>query len=408
MLSKYDEYPVHQAPRPFAHIPSTDYSWDDGYYFGAMSPDEQVFLMIGARINPNADMIGGYVIMNVAGRQYTVRLSRCWRQVLDTVIGPMRFEFIEPMKTIRLVLEPNDSALSLDILWTGTSPAFEEDHHYAETRGRVTTDQTRYTQPGNVSGFIQFEGRRFELNAEKWAGFRDHSWGLYKDRKPLGGHSEWLPPPVAQGVPRAMHIWTPFKAGPWSGFYLINESPEGKQVTLNDWFNHPFEGRLCRGWNEEVVNLVAGRHEMKFQPGTRIFTHATLYLTDDKGREWIQHYEVASPPLVPQTSGYMRGGFKDGGTIHTYHGNEELTFEWDDFDFSKQPFDYQPYSSKHAGAASAADTSADFGLTSAGEQIHGVEFVCRTELIEPGGKSHKGIAHFENFIFGRYDPYGFK
>ena len=34
MLSQYDEYPVHQAPRPFAHIPSTDYSWDEGYYFG--------------------------------------------------------------------------------------------------------------------------------------------------------------------------------------------------------------------------------------------------------------------------------------------------------------------------------------------------------------------------------------
>ena len=129
MLSRYDEYPVHQSSRPFTHIPSTDLSWDEGYYFGVFSPAEQVYMMTGMRVNPNADIIGGYVIFNIAGRQYSLRLSRCWRRQMDTVIGPLRFEFIEPLKTIRLVLEPNDSALAFDLIWTGTAPAFEEAHH---------------------------------------------------------------------------------------------------------------------------------------------------------------------------------------------------------------------------------------------------------------------------------------
>lgn len=52
----------------------------------------------------------------------------------------------------------------------------------------------------------------------------------------------------------------------------------------------------------------------------------------------------------------MQGGFKDGGTLHTYHGNEALALEWDDFDFSVQPFDYVPYTPQHGYRASAADT----------------------------------------------------
>lgn len=34
LLTPYDELPVHQSSQPFSVIPSTDYGWDDGYYFG--------------------------------------------------------------------------------------------------------------------------------------------------------------------------------------------------------------------------------------------------------------------------------------------------------------------------------------------------------------------------------------
>jgi hypothetical protein len=63
MLSKYDEYPVHQSAHPFSRIPSTDMSWDEGYYFGIFNADEQVFLLTGLRVNPNADIVGGYAVI---------------------------------------------------------------------------------------------------------------------------------------------------------------------------------------------------------------------------------------------------------------------------------------------------------------------------------------------------------
>lgn len=407
MLSKYDEFPVHQASRPFAHIPSTDYSWDEGYYFGVFSADQQIFLLTGMRVNPNADMIGGYAIINIAGHQYSVRFSRCWRQQIDTVIGPLIYEFVEPLKTIRLRLDANDSELSFDITWTGVAPAYEEAHHVAETRGRVTTDQTRYSQPGKASGFITFKGKTIDVTPDSWSGDRDHSWGLYADRKPLGGHQEWLPPRATPAVPRALRFWTLFEAGEWSGFYHIHESPTGDQVEMNDVFGAPFEGELVNGWNGPKVKLKAARHELRFQPGTRIFTGGTIHLIDDQGRPWTQHFEVASPPWVVQTMGYTTGSWKDGGTMHTYHGSEVLAMEWDEFDFSQQPFDYTPYQPANGRGATSAEVLAAFGLGS-GSQIHGVEFLARVELIAPDGSSHHGQAHVENFIQGRFDPYGFK
>jgi hypothetical protein len=407
MLSKYDEYPVHQAPRPFAHIPSTDFSWDEGYYFGAFSADDQIYLLTGMRVNPNADMIGGYAIINVAGRQYSVRFSRCWRQQIDTVIGPLHYEFIEPMKSVRLWLEANDSALSFDITWTGVAPAFEEDHHVAETRGRVTTDQTRYSQPGQCSGYIQFEGKRYDVTPGRWSGDRDHSWGLYADRKPLGGHHQWLPPQPVPEVPRALRFWTLFEAGDWSGFYHLHESPEGKQVKMNDVFGTPFEGRFFSGWNGPTVKLATASHELKFLPDTRIFNSGTIHLKDEQGRAWRQNFEVVSPPWVVQTMGYTPGSWKDGGTMHTYHGNETLVIEWDDFDFSTQPFDYIPYQPKQGGGASHQEVTAAFGLGNS-TKAQGLEYLVRTELIAPDGTRHKGQGHVECFINSRFDPYGFK
>jgi hypothetical protein len=101
--------------------------------------------------------------------------------------------------------------------------------------------------------------------------------------------------------------------------------------------------------------------------------------------------------------GAMPGSFKDGGTFHTYHGNEALHLEWDDFDFSVQPFKYTPY---QVSGAAAADT---FNLGSAGgSEIHGPEYLARVTTHAPDGSVTTGASQVELFIAGRYSPYGFK
>jgi hypothetical protein len=202
-LTPYDEFPVHQAPYTFSHIPSTDYNWDDGYYWGVFDPGAGITLAMGMRINPNTDMIGGYASLNDKGRQFTVRFSRCWRRDFSLKVGPFEYTIIEPLKKLGLKMLPNASGLSFDLVFEGTSPAFVEAHHLAEVRGRRTTDQTRYSQPGVADGIIRFGNREIRVTRDKWTGARDHSWGLYTERPPLGPLLSLLPPRPASGPQRA-------------------------------------------------------------------------------------------------------------------------------------------------------------------------------------------------------------
>jgi hypothetical protein len=404
MLTPYDEYPVHQAPHPFSYIPSTDYNWDDGYWFGVFNPDEKVFLGTYLRVNPNSDMIGGCALLNVAGRQVTVRFNRCWRRNFELEVGPYRMVIEVPLRKIRLILDKNGSGMSFDLLWEGTSPAFLEDHHVAENRGRRTTDQTRYSQPGKASGWIQLGDQRWEVKPQTWSGSRDHSWGLYTGRPPLTPAASLLPPPEkGSGPQRSMRFWTCFRTEPYSGFFHVHETADGVQTKMNDVFGTPFGGRIFKGWNDEDIELVAGRHEMEFVPGTRMLKKANFTLQDAQGRTWRQVFEVASPPWVVQTMGATPGSWKDGGTFHTYHGSEELAIEWDDFDFSKQPFQYTPYK------VTGADAKDMFNLGSAsGNLIHGPEYLARVTTHAPDGSVSTGASQIELFIAGAYRPYGFE
>lgn len=152
MLSPYDELPVHQTSYPLSVVTNTDPGFDDGYFFSVFSADHRTVCFQGLRINPNTDIVGGYVGFIRDGVQRTVRFSRTWRELCDTVVGPYRIQVVEPYRDIRLTLDDNPSGLQFDLNWMGSSPAYEEAHHLATNRGRPTTDQTRYSQAGTARG----------------------------------------------------------------------------------------------------------------------------------------------------------------------------------------------------------------------------------------------------------------
>lgn len=387
MLSPYDEFPVHQTPYPLSRVATTDHSFDDGYFFGAFSAEDRMFCFSGLRINPNTDIIGGYLGVMRDGIQRTVRFSRTWRELCDTTVGPFRLEVVEPYRHLRLTLAENDSNMACELNWRGLAPAFLEAHHLAMNRGRVTTDQTRYSQPGVVDGWIDIDGERTVVDPSHWYGSRDHSWGVYFDRPPLAADPKWLPPRDPGGVPRALRFWTLFGAGDLGGFYAIHEDPQGRQVPMNDTFGTPFEGQFHVGWDKETYPLVAGRHELRLVPGTRLLAGATITLTDRDGGTWIQEVEPVGPPWVTSTIGYQGGSWKDGGSMRTYHG-PGVTVEWDEFDFSVQPLDHTRYD----------------GTVQAG--LHGKEYLSRVTTTAPDGRQWVGAGHTELFLDGPYEPLG--
>lgn len=393
MLSPYDELPVHQTSHPLSVVANTDPGFDDGYFFGAFSAELQTFLFCGLRVNPNTDLVGGYVGLNRSGIQRTARFSRTWRELCDTAIGPYRFAIVEPYRDIHLTLDQNPSGLAMDLHWCGLSPAYTEAHHWATNRGRPTTDQTRYVQAGTAAGWISVDGERIDVG-DGWYASRDHAWGLYFERPPLAPDPRWLPPRSADGVPRALRFWTLFGStgadgSTLSGFYALHEDPDGRQVPMNDTFGTPFEGRFSVGWDTEVVDLVGGRHELTFVRGTRLLAGARILLTDAAGGEWTQEVRPAGSPWVTSTIGYQAGSWKDGGSMRTFHG-AGVSIEFDEFDFSVQPCDHELH-----------DGTKQPGLI-------GKEYVSEVVTTAPDGRVWTGAGHTELFLDGRFAPYGFE
>lgn len=387
MLTPYDEFPVHQASRPFSHLPSTDHAWDDGYFFGVYSAEAKLFLFTGMRVNANADVIGGYAGVIIDGRQYTTRLSRVWRPEFETRIGPLAYRFVEPMKAIHISLQPATSELSFDLDWRALAPPHEEEHHLVVNRGRITTDQTRYTQSGTASGSITFRGVTYEVSPTRWSASRDHSWGLYRARYPLSAHAKWLPPPEAPAVRRALRFWMPFQTPGYSGFYQFHEDEEGRQLEMNDIFGTAFQGAVDYGFDSPPIRFKSAQHRLSFFPGTRSVCGGVVTLIDEQGRTWRHELSVDSPPWLSSTIGYNAGSWKDGGSISTYHGPGVYT-ETDEFDFSKQPIELNDYLGSPLKA-------------------YGNEHLVTLRSVGPDGEE-KGLAHLEFLCEGRYRPYGFE
>lgn len=388
MISQYDEYPVHQSPHPFAQIPATDYSWNEGYFFGLYNADLGVFLFSGMRVNPNTDMIGAYAGLGIRGRQYTTRFSRPWRAHMDTSIGPLTYAFLEPLKSIQLTLEENDSELTFDFRWLGVSEVYEEPHHLAESRGRRVADLTRYYQSGTAEGWIQLGDERFEFEPGEWWGSRDHSWGLYLQRAPLLPDAKWLPPAEESISRRGLRWASWWGSGEHSGFFSVHETEDGHQTRMNDVFGTPLEGGIHFADDGGSVGIAEARHEMEFHPGTRVLKQATWHLTDSVGGRWTQVHESRPGGWNPATIGYRPGSWKDGGSMYTYHGVDGALQEFDDFDFSGITYDHTMYD-----GTELSDT-------------HSFEHLMRVTTTAPDGTVSTGYGQAEVFIT-TYLPYGF-
>ena len=388
-LTKYDDFPVHQAPYPFSYTPSTDFSVDEGYMWGAVNPRTGLYLLTGFRITPNSDVIGVHAGLNRKGVQRTLRLSREWRRQFDTVVGPYSVEFTEPMKEIRLRLGDNPSRLKWDLRWLAAAPPHLSTHHLATNRGRRVTDQTRYNQVGRVEGWAEIDGQRITIDPADWLAIRDHSWGIYEGRPPLAPDPRWLPPREVPPVRRAMRFSVFFLTDSFSGYFHLHEDEECRQVLMNDAFGTPFEGVIDFGWDKRL-ELKNARHKLKFAPGTRSMSSGELEIDDVNGGLWRLSFEVTAPPYVIVPVGYHVGSWKDGGNIHTYHGPDDPYMEWDELDFSKQPAKHTLYGESEP------------------RTVYGVEHLGTISITAPDGRVYAGKQHTEIFLNGRYAPYGFE
>ena len=192
--------------------------------------------------------------------------------------------------------------------------------------GGLHTDYLRYNQIGNISGWIEVDGERFD--AQSWFGWRDHSWGV---RPGVGGFEPMTGTKVGGGVASASRTKGKglflIHAGYWNGHQggslQVIEDSDGRRI-YTDGDAHSADG------SESAVKDV--KHKINFVPGTRVFETAELDLALANGQEWQLRIKSIGRPWSYRGSG-MDSGFDDGLGQGVWR-SEKLKTEIDVYDVS--------------------------------------------------------------------------
>jgi hypothetical protein len=287
-----DEGFTHQIADTLAVVSSSDPSWTEKVCAMAAAKDGSLQLGFGLGKYPNRNVMDSYAGISRGVEQRTVRASRRLSSAPETtVIGPIRYEVLTPLQTVRFSLEANDTQ-PVSFEWTFASivPPFMEDRTHTRRGYRVTTDLVRYHQIGLASGWVEIEGHRTELSPDTWVSTRDHSWGVRYD---VG-----LPPAdLEPGDPLAglsfRMIWSP----------IAMERPDGSRYGL---FLHYqiFQGpgfvhkHVVMGGVESPDGaqqpFVDIEPELTFDPGTRRLRGGRLHATTGDGSVRTLGVEVVS------------------------------------------------------------------------------------------------------------------
>lgn len=226
MLSKMDDYPLHQIADVMRFTQNSDRNFYDRYYFNLINPEEELFIVFGLGQYPNLGTQDAFLLVRHKDKHHVLRASRELGDRSDISVGPLRVEVIEGLKTLRIVVEDNDSGITLDATFEGCHKPHLEPRHFIRKHGRVLFDTMRYAQLGRWSGEVDIKGSKYTLSEDKWLGNRDRSWGVR---------------PVGEEEPKGIHAGTPSMEGMWNYFpvlfadftllYILNETDNGQRTT---------------------------------------------------------------------------------------------------------------------------------------------------------------------------------
>lgn len=361
MLTKADDYPIHQLPVPIAYA-GTDRNFYDRYFFNGYSKDGEVFFAAAMGIYPHLNIIDGSFCVVADGKQYNVHASRILgMERMDTVVGPIAVDVLEPLVKLRVRCADNQYGVKGEFTFTKRAAVVEEPRFIHQIGPRTTMDYTRLTQNGTYEGWLEVDGKRIEIRPDRFWGTRDRSWGV----RPVGAaDSQPVAPPPA---PQFYWLWGPTNFDDRITLYHNNAEASGEP------------------WNEAGVMAMAGdappvhmkrvSSTVAFKSGTRHAKSCDVAFDDGKGGKWKLHYR-------PQWQFYMAGlGYLNPQWGHGhYKGENALGFEL--FDLAKEN-------------------------ENAFDRLH-VQAFSKVTLESEAGEKREGSGVLEQLVFGPHAPSGFK
>ncbi len=117
MLTKADDYPVHQLPEPIA-TSGTDRNFYDRYFFNGYTLDGRVFFAAALGVYPHLNVMDAAFSVIVDGVQHNLRASRLLNmERMDTTVGPISIEVIEPLRQLRIRVVDNEHGIRADLIF---------------------------------------------------------------------------------------------------------------------------------------------------------------------------------------------------------------------------------------------------------------------------------------------------
>jgi hypothetical protein len=354
MLTRADDYAIHQTPDPIAYVATSDRNFYDRYFFNGYSRDGSIFFAAAMGQYPNRQVMDTSFSVIHRGRQYVVRASR--RAAVDrmtTTVGPVTVEIIEPLQKHRLVVQPNAYEISCDLTFTARVAPLEEPRFFRRLDTRVFMDYTRLTQHVTVDGTLTVAGEKIRITPDRFWGSRDRSWGI----RPVGEREGGAPPSAFQ----LYWLWSPINFEDLCTHFDVNEEADGAR-----W--HEAGMVVPIGGGVETMRSVDYR--IAYQSGTRHAKHFEIMLCRNSGEELLI-------TLKPLYKFYMIGlGYQHPQWGHgMYVGENEIGGE--------------------SWALSDIDPSVPLYLH--------IQAICDAVL-----GSRQGIGVLEQLIIGPHQPSGFK
>lgn len=320
MVVPLDDFIGHQTSSSFSYPGTSDPSWMERYWYcGYNIPDGDVGFMIGLGYHPNKNIMEAFAVATVGGTQYNFRASRqINRAPLQTLIGPLSFTIVDPFKHHRVELNSNDSEITFDLNFFGTTQPNDEGHHFRRSRGRVIEDSSRFAQSGRFSGWIEIAGKRYDVNELEWRGHRDHSWGVRRYLR-----TDENMPPVTANAPMMYNWFLAELGGESFHTFVLEKSPGVYSQMIGD-----IAGPLENG-NHKRQQIIGIEHDYIWDddPVGQQFRGGTMSLLLENGSKRTLSIRVLGARMFHKGGGY-------GGLNGVFHGDDqgELHIDHDQWD----------------------------------------------------------------------------
>ncbi len=288
MLTRFDDYPIHQTPEPVAHAASSDRNVYDRYWFNGYADDGEFYFAVGMGLYPNRGILDcGFSIVR-DGEQHAFHGSRrAPAEPSDSTVGPFRIEVLEPMRKTRVTLESNETGIECDLVFTARTGCVEEGRQTLRQGTRAFFDVRRFAQFGRWQGEIRYAGKALAVDSSRVYGTKDRSWGVRPVGEPEAGGAP------AMRLPQFFFLWAPIHWPDRCTHFGVLEDEHGfawhQDGAIVPAYASPDEIPGVEDPGTERMASVS--HRITYEKGTRRAQSAQLALIEPSGERHVIELE---------------------------------------------------------------------------------------------------------------------